>query len=97
MSTFTIVVISLAIGLLVSVVAYALYVNHLMGVAFNHRRRALRHLEWAESTGDWRDYHRAEFQFKRAARLYFRAHQYPIARRIAIRSIEMRRLVEKHI
>jgi len=79
------------------VVLWLLYVNHILTVAHRHVNRAQRCLEHAELSGDWRDYHRAQFAFKRAARLYLRANQYPSGRWFAVRSVEMRRQVEKYI
>ena len=97
MPTHVIVVIATAISLLLAVVIWALYVYHIMGVAQSLVTRAQHQRELGELTGDWVHYHKAEFAFKRAARLYFRANQYPSARWFATRSVRMRREVEKYI
>ena len=97
MSFIVIATISIAIVAILAVVVVALYISATCDKARSHFRDARWFAGLAETSSDWRDFHKAEFAYKRAARLYLRASQYSTARHCVRRMVEMRRLVDSNL
>ena len=94
MPAFVLITIATAVLALVSFVVYALYCDRLTTLAQREVSTAHHYEELGSVTGDWRDYHRAQFAYKRAARLYMAAGQYPSGRWFMRRSVQSRRVVD---
>ena len=97
MSLITIVTIAIAIATMLAVLGLALYISATCKQASSHFRNARWFASLAETSSDWHDFHKAQFAYKRSARLYMRAGQYPTARHCVRRMVEMRRAVDARI